>query len=45
MGNWHDIETVQKLMSFVKDFEFYQINLCQDIWKNLRCLRDFAEKL
>jgi hypothetical protein len=45
MGNWHDIETVQKLMSFVKDFDFYQINLCQDIWKNLRCLRGFAEKL
>jgi hypothetical protein len=45
MGNWHDIETVQKLMSFVTGFDFYQINLCQDIWKNLRCLRDFAEKL
>ncbi|MDR2210031.1 MAG: hypothetical protein LBO65_00990 [Spirochaetaceae bacterium] len=45
MGNWHDIETAKKLMSFVAGFDFYQINLCQDIWKNLRCLRDFAEKL
>ncbi|GHV86526.1 hypothetical protein AGMMS50230_21340 [Spirochaetia bacterium] len=41
MGDRHDTATVKKLIDFVKDFPFYQINLCRDIEKNLRCLRAF----
>lgn len=40
----HDIKTVKKLMSFVKDFEFYKIDLCNDIYKNVECLRSFIKK-
>lgn len=41
----HDIKTIQKLINMVKDFEFYKINLCHDIYKNVECLRDFTLKL
>ncbi len=40
----HDIKTVKKLISFVKDFEFYKINLCQNIYKNVEYLKDFMKK-
>ncbi len=40
----HDIKTVKKLMNFVKDFEFYKINLCPDIYKNVEYLKTFIEK-
>lgn len=40
----HDIKTVKKLMSFVKDFEFYKINLCPNIYKNVEYLKDFITK-
>ncbi len=40
----HDIQTVKKLISFVKDFEFYKINLCQNIYKNVEYLKDFMKK-
>jgi len=43
MGDRHDIATINKLVGFVRDLPFYQINLCRDINKNLRCLRDFLE--
>lgn len=43
MGDQHDIETVKKLMGFVRDLPFYQINLCRDIEKNLKCLRNFLQ--
>jgi hypothetical protein len=39
----HDIKTIQKLMSFIKDFDFYQINLCSDITANVECLREFLK--
>jgi hypothetical protein len=41
MGDRHDIGSIRKLMRFVENFPFYQINLCRDIEKNLRLLRDF----
>jgi len=41
MGDKHDIGTIKKLLGFVSDLPFYQINLCRDIEKNLRCLREF----
>jgi hypothetical protein len=40
-GDRHDIETVKKFMNFTDGFEFYRINLCQDIKANLECLRKF----
>jgi hypothetical protein len=43
MGDRHDIGGIQKMLGFVKDFPFYQINLCRDIEKNLKCLREFLE--
>lgn len=43
MGDNHDIGTIKKLMSFVNDLPFYQINICRDIDKNLQCLRKFLK--
>jgi len=43
MGDQHDIATIKKLVDFVRDLPCYQINLCRDIDKNLRCLREFLE--
>ncbi len=37
----HKHEQIEKIVNMVKDYEFYQINLCQDIQKNTDCLRDF----
>lgn len=41
----HDIKTIKKLISFIKDFNFYQINLCSDIRQNVECLRQFCSKI
>ncbi len=41
----HDIKTIQKLIGFLKDFKFYQINLCPDINENVKCLRQFCENM
>lgn len=41
----HDIKSIKKLMSFVKDFDFYQINLSPNIEKNVMCLKEFCVKL
>jgi hypothetical protein len=43
MGDQYDINGIKKLLNFVNGFPFYQINLCRDIDKNLRCLREFLE--
>ncbi len=40
----HDIKTIKKLISFIKDFDFYQINLCADIQANVECLRKFCQQ-
>lgn len=45
MGDLKDTSQVMKLISFVKDLEFYQINLSPDIEANVACLKSFAEKL
>lgn len=42
MEDKHDIKTIQKLISFVQDFDFYQINLCADIKANVECLKQFS---
>lgn len=41
----HDIKTINKIIDFVKGFEFYQINLCSDINANVECLRNFCNQL
>jgi hypothetical protein len=43
MGDRHDIAGIKKLVDLVKDLPFYQINLCRDTEKNLRCLREFLD--
>ena len=43
MCDTHDMKTIQKIMSMVKDFKFYKIKLCNDIFKNVECLRSFME--
>lgn len=45
MQDRHDIATIKKLMAFVNDFDYYQINLCPDIWANVECLREFMNNL
>lgn len=39
----NNTRAIEKLIKMVNDFEFYQINLCQDIFKNTTCLRHFLE--
>lgn len=41
----HDIKTIKKLVNFVKDFDFYQINLCPDIKANVECLKSFCSEI
>ncbi len=43
MKDTHDMEIVKKIMNMVKDFKFYKINLCNDIYKNVECLRKFCK--
>lgn len=44
MGDRSDIEAIKKLISFVKDFDFYQINLCSNIRANVDCLKQFINQ-
>ena len=44
MHDKHDLETIKKIMNMVKDFRFYKINLCNDIYKNVECLRKFIKE-
>ena len=41
MNDFHDTNTVKKLIKMLEKYEFYKINLCNDIFKNVECLRDF----
>jgi hypothetical protein len=45
MQDKHDIATIKKLMGFVNDFDFYQINLCSNIRANVECLKDFMQTM
>jgi hypothetical protein len=45
MEDKYDVKTIQKLTSFIKDFDFYQINLCADIKANVECLREFCRQI
>ena len=44
MNDKHDLKTIKKLMNMVKDFPFYKINLCNNIYRNVECLRDFFKE-
>lgn len=44
MSDKHDTKTIQKLISMVKYFKFYKINLCNDIYKNVECLKRFIKE-
>ena len=45
----HDAELVpqidKKLADMIKDYPFYKINLCRDIYRNVECLREFCAEL
>lgn len=45
MEDKHDIKTIKKLITFIENFDFYQINLCSDIKANVECLRQFCGKI
>jgi hypothetical protein len=42
-GDRHEPETIKKIISFTDGFEFYRINLCQDIKANVECLKEFIK--
>lgn len=44
MEDKHDVKTIQKLISLIKDFDFYQINLSADVKANVECLREFSRQ-
>ncbi len=44
MNDIHDINTIQKLIKMVKEYEFYKINLCNNIFKNVECLKEFIKE-
>lgn len=44
MHDKNDIQTIKKLMNMVKDFKFYKINLCNNIYSNVECLREFLKE-
>ena len=43
MQSMNNTKVIKKLFDMVKDFNFYKINLCQDIHKNTECLRKFLK--
>ena len=36
-------DVIKKILNMIKDFEFYKINLCSDIYKNTEFLREFLK--
>ena len=44
MNDHNDIKTVKKLIDMLKKFKFYKIYLCNDIYKNVECLRKFLKE-
>ena len=41
MHDMKDIKTVKKIIDMISDFDFYKINLCNNIHKNVKLLRKF----
>lgn len=44
MQDINDHKTILKLLNMVKNFEFYKLNLCNNIEKNTQYLEDFISK-
>lgn len=44
MHDMQDVKTVKKIIDMINDYKFYKINLCNDIYKNVNCLRDFIKE-
>ena len=44
MQDTNSHETILKLLNMVKDFEFYKLNLCNNIVQNTEYLKDFISK-
>lgn len=42
MRDIHSPQTIKKLADMIKDYPFYKINLCRDIYRNVECLREFC---
>ena len=42
MRDVHSPQTIKKLADMIKDYPFYKINLCRDIYRNVECLREFC---
>ena len=45
MNNDKDAQYIKLLISFVKDLDFYQINLSKDLDKNVKILKQFIKGL
>ncbi|MBQ7222244.1 MAG: hypothetical protein IJS02_02125 [Bacteroidales bacterium] len=45
MLNLQDNDSVKKLMGMLNNYDFYKINLCSDIYKNVECLREFTKSI
>ena len=44
MNDHNDIKTIRKLINMVKNFKFYKICLCNDIYKNVECMKNFIKE-
>lgn len=44
MLDFYNAETMKKLVDMVNGFKFYRINLCNNIYKNTECLRQFIKE-
>ena len=44
MNDKHDTKTIKKIIDMIKDFKFYKINLCNNIYMNTDCLRNFMKE-
>ena len=44
MNDRHDMKTIKKIIGMVKDFKFYKINLCNNIYMNTDCLKNFMKE-
>ncbi|MBR6162659.1 hypothetical protein IKQ26_02040 [bacterium] len=44
MNDRHDTKTIKKLINMVKGFRFYKIYLCNNIYSNTECLKQFLRE-
>lgn len=44
MHDMQDVNNIKKLIGMITDFPFYKINLCNDINKNVRILKEFIKE-